>query len=89
MEYATILLIIAMALVFVVQGLKLVLKSESYRRRSFSLTLGIAAFFLPISVSIFLISSGVDEGGVNFLVAFCGIGSLVALFFFAKAALHS
>ena len=89
MEYATILLGIAMILVFMVQGLKLVFKSESYRRRSFNLTLGIAAFFLPISVSLILLSSGVDGDSVNFLIAFCGIDSLVALFFFAKAALHS
>ncbi len=89
MEYAAILLSIAILLVFVVQGLKFFLKSESYQRRSFSLTLGIFSFFVPISVSLILLSSGVDEGGVDFLIGFCGIGSLVALFFFAKAALHS
>ncbi|QIG79440.1 hypothetical protein [Stakelama tenebrarum] len=89
MEFAVTLLGVGSILIAVIQSLRLVLKSDSYRRRSLNLTLGVTAFFLPIAISLILLSAGVDEGGVNFLVAFSGIGGLVTLYFFGKAALHT
>ena len=89
MGYSIVLLAVGLALIGVIQALRIFLKSDSYRRRSLHLTLGVAFFFAPISASLMLLSSGMLGDDTGYLVALSGIGSLVAIYFFARAAINT
>lgn len=88
MGYSVTLIGVAAALVALIQALRLIFQSPSYRRRSLNLTLGVFSFFIPIVVSIMILSMTDGQINVNLLLIFSGVGSLLAIYFFTKATLN-
>lgn len=89
MIYSIILIAFATITIAIIQILKTVILSPSYKRMSMNLTLGVVSLFAPISISLIEISIFGNRVSVNMFLVFSGIGGLLAIYFFSKAAVNT